>query len=190
MEKLTKIAIYTGMTIAISIFILFVISILPYIVDQIRDNWDEILPISKEEVLQKFYKTESYQAFIKKYPQNGRYIDIDDNRGRLEISAMNFETLNVIRLELRYYSSDDNVREEVICSNDKYDMNYRVRGSLAVQFIEKVECITGDGLVRTSSPLDLKNNEPIPERIVDKNYSYNYDCGDGTTFDEGICLVN
>ena len=63
MEKLTKIATVLGMALALSIFILFVISIMPHIADQINNRWDEVtLPMSKDELMKKFYASESYKS--------------------------------------------------------------------------------------------------------------------------------
>lgn len=117
METLSKIAIYMGMAIACSIFILFVISIMPHIVNQIENQWDDVLPgKSDEELKAMFYETESYNAFINKYPENGEYFDSYGNGGgRLEINAMNFESYQTLRLELEYPKRNDSVREYVEC---------------------------------------------------------------------------
>ena len=181
-----------GMGIALSIFVLFVISIMPHIVDQINNRWDEVIPISEEEVMEKFQNTESYKIFNEKYPDNGVYLDLDRNGGRLELTAMNFETFNELRLELRYYpnNGNDSVREEVSCSNDLHDVYYQIRGSLASQFIEKVECLSGDGLVSATSPLVNDKGYPVPIREPHESGVYNYNCGDGTSFEDGICIVN
>ena len=192
MERLSRIAIYMGMAIALSIFVLFVISIMPHTIDQLNREWGDVMPISKETAMEKFQNTESYKIFNEKYPDNGVYLDLDRNGGRLELTAMNFETFNELRLELRYYPNNggEDVREEISCSNDLHDVYYQIRGSLASQFIEKVDCLAGDGLVTAPSPLVDDDGIPLPIREPSPGGGYNYACGDGTTFDEGICIVN
>jgi len=192
MERLSKIAIYMGMGIAISIFVLIVISIMPHIIDQINDRWNKVIPLSKQEIMEKFENTESYILFVEKYPDHGRYIDLDRNGGRIELTAMNFETFNELRLELRYYKNhgNDDVREEISCSNDLKDVYYQIRGSLASQFIEKVNCLSGDGLVSATSPLVDNNGYPVPIREPDGTASYARACGPDATFEEGICIVD
>ena len=192
MERLSKIAIYLGMAIALSIFVLFVISIMPHTIDQLNREWGDVIPISKEEVMEKFQNTESYKIFNEKYPDNGVYLDLDRNGGRLELTAMNFETFNELRLELRYYPNNggEDVREEISCSNDLHDVYYQIRGSLASQFIEKVDCLSGNGLVSATSPLVDEDGFPLPIREPSLGGVYNYACGVGTTFDEGICIVD
>ena len=130
------------------------------------------------------------KAFNKKYPNHGVYLDLDRNGGRMELTAMNFETFNKLHLELRYYQNDDQLREEVSCQNQLLDHYNQIRGSLASQFIENVDCLSGDGLIAPPSPLIDKNGTPIPEPsgpYIDGNGS---DCGVGTTFRDGICIVN
>ncbi|QLH06469.1 hypothetical protein [Nitrosopumilus ureiphilus] len=109
---MSKIAIYMGMAIACSIFVLFVISIMPHIVNQIENNWDDVLPgKSDEEIKALFYETKSYKAFIDKYPENGEYFDsYGDGYGRLEITAMNFESYNTLQLSLEYDRRTNSIR--------------------------------------------------------------------------------
>ena len=104
-----------GMTIACSIFVLFVISIMPHIMNQIENNWDDVIPgKSDEELKTMFYETESYKTFVSKYPENGEYFDSYGNGGgRLEVTAMNFESYNTLRLELDYNKRTESIREEL-----------------------------------------------------------------------------
>jgi len=63
-----------GMAITCSIFVLFVISIMPHIVNQIENNWDDVIPGKTDEELKAmFYDTESYKTFVSKYPENGDF---------------------------------------------------------------------------------------------------------------------
>lgn len=192
MERLSKIAICLGMGIAASVFILFVISIVPHIVDQVDNHWNEVIPVSKQEIMENFENIESYKIFVEKYPDHGRYLDLDRNGGRLELTAMNFETFNELRLELRYDKNRNNgdVREEISCSNDMKDVHYQIRGSLASQFIEKVNCLSESGLVFATSPIVNNNGYPVPIREPDGTPSYSRICGDGAVFEDGLCLVN
>ncbi len=191
MERLSKIAIYMGMAIALSVFALFLMSILPHMLDQFERDWD-IFSISQEEVMEKFENSDSYKIFVEKYPEHGVYFDPDRNGGRMELTAMNFETFNELNLELRYYQRDGipEFREEIRCSNDLHNVNYHIRGTLVTQFIEKVDCLNGDGIVSATSPLVDENGFPVPISEPDGVGVYNYACGDGTTFEDGICIVD
>ena len=180
------------MGIAISVFTLFTLSIVPYLVDQISNNWNDVIPLSEEEVMKKFQNTESYITFIEKYPDHGLYVNLDRNGGRIELTAMNFETFNELRLELRYYNNNgnDSVREDVSCSNDLKDVHYQIRGSLASQFIEKVDCLSGNGLVSATSPLVDGDGNPVPIREPYGESSYALACDSSSSFEDGICIVN
>ena len=162
-----------GMAIACSIFVLFVISITPHIVNQLQNDWDDIVPgKSHEELKAILHDTESYKTFINKYPENGEWFDSHGNgEGRLEVTAMNFESLNTLRLELDYDKRTDSVREEINCYNQIDERNYRIRGSLASQFIEKIPCLNGPGIVAAPSPLVDDNGnavhvEAFPEKEI------------------------
>lgn len=191
MERLSKIAIYLGMGIAITVFSLFLLSIVPHLVDQFDREWG-MNSISEEEVLEKLQRTDSFQTFIEKYPDHGVYFDPNRNGGRLTLTAMNFETFNQLNLELRYSVNDGyrELREDVSCSNNLKNFDYRIRGTLASQFIEKVNCLDGDGLVSATSPLVDENGFPVPIKEPHGEMVYDYACGDNTSLDNGICIVD
>lgn len=159
-----------GMGIACSIFVLFVISITPHIIDQMNNRWDDVLPgKSDEELKAMFYETESYKAFNNKYPENGEYFrSYGNGQGRLEITAMNFESYNILQLDLEYDKKTDSVNEEVGCQNQKDDRNYYIRGTLATQFIEKIDCLDGSGLIDAPSNLIDENGNPVPIKVNPK----------------------
>lgn len=164
METLSKIAIYMGMAIACSIFIMFTISIMPHVVSQIENNWDDVLPGKSDvEIKRLIYETDSYKAFNTKYPNNGEYYDsYGDGYGRLEVTAMNFKSYNTLHLSLEFDRRTDSIEEEVRCENQKTNQDYYIRGTLATQFIEKVDCLTGSGLVDAPSNLIDEDGNPVP----------------------------
>jgi len=168
MERLSKIAIYMGMVIACSVFVLFVISIMPHILNQIENQWDDVIPgKSDEELKALFYETESYKAFINKYPESGEHFDSYGNGGgRLEISAMNFESYQTLRLDLEYNKRNDSIREYVECYSNADRHQYSIRGSLVTQFIEKVDCLEGLGLIDAPSNLIDRDGNPVPIKVT------------------------
>jgi len=177
LERLSKIAIYMGMAIACSIFVLFVISIMPHIIDQINNRWDDVIPgKSDAELKSMFYDTESYKTFVGKYPENGEYFDSYGNGGgRLEVTAMNFESYNIITLELDYDKRSDFTREYVECHSHADKQQYSIRGSLATQFIEKVDCLEGPGLIGAPSNLIDGDGNPVPIRVDPSEITTDYD---------------
>ena len=159
MERLSKIAIYMGMAIACSIFVMFAISIMPHVVSQIEDGWSALPEKSDEELKKLFYETDSYKAFNAKYPDNGEYYR--SGRGILDVTAMNFESYNTLHLSLQYDAKGDSVREDVRCENQKDNQYYSISGTLAAQFIEKVDCLSGTGLVNAPSNLVDEDGNPV-----------------------------
>lgn len=174
MECLSKVAIYLGMFIASSVFVLVLISILPHIADTLQNNWEDVLPgKSDEEIRSIFYEAESYKTFVSKYPENGKYYDSYGNGyGRLEVTSMNFDSYNTLKLDLQYDRRTDSVKEAVTCYNQIDNRNYRIKGTLATQFIEKIDCLDGSGIVAAPSPLIDEDGNPVnievsPERPLD-----------------------
>ena len=170
MERLSKIAIYMGMAIACSIFVMFAISVMPHVASQIEDGLGDALDgKSSEEIKKLLYETDSYRAFSAKYPDNGEYYDSHRNGyGRLEVTAMNFESYNTLHLYLEYDARAESVSEEVRCVNQKDNKNYFIRGTLAVQFIENIDCLSGAGLVDVPSNLvdEDGNSVPIQSNLI------------------------
>lgn len=183
MEILPKIAIYTAIAVGITFFILFLIIALPHIVQDSARQWDEAFGSKKsdEELKTMFYETESYKAFLEKYPEAGEFYRARDNgEGRMEITAMNFETFNTLTLELRYNKYDESINEEISCDNRGSDIHFQVRGSLAKQFIEESDCLYGDGIIAPPSPLIDGNGHSVP-----------YPCGDDARIDSksDACII-
>ena len=152
------------MAIACSIFVMFTISIMPHVVSQIENHWEDTLPGKSDgEIKKLIYATESYLAFNTKYPDNGEYYDSYGNGyGRLEVTAMNFESYNTLHLSLEFDRRTNSIEEEVRCENQKTNRDYYIRGTLASQFIEKVDCLTGSGLVDAPSNLIDENGNSVP----------------------------
>ena len=60
-------------------------------------------------------------------------------------------------------------------ANDQMDdRNYHIRGTLATQFIEKIDCLDGPGLVDAPSNLIDEHGYPVPIRI-DPQVTVDYD---------------
>lgn len=177
METLSKIAIYMGMAIACSIFVMFTISIMPHIINEIENHWEYTLPVKSDEEIKKlFYETTSYKSFNVKYPENGEYYHLHGNgHGTLEVAAMNFESYNVLRLTLEYDRRSDSIEEYISCENQKNDQYYFLRGTLATQFIEKVDCLSGSGLVDAPSNLIDEDGNIVPIKNSSRGVIFDQD---------------
>jgi len=87
---------------------------------------------------------------------------------------MNFESYNTLRLNLEYDKKTDSIREDVTCNSQTDNHNYSIRGTLATQFIEKIDCLDGSGFVSAPSNLIDENGKPVPIRI-DPQVTVDYD---------------
>lgn len=183
METLSKITIYIGIAVGISFFALFMIIALPHMIQDSGRQWEETFGSKKssEEIKYLFYHTESYKAFLENYPNAGEYYRYQGNgEGRMEITAMNFETFNTLLLELNFNRYDESVYEEISCFNHANDIRHQVRGTITKQFIEESKCLDGDGIIASPSPLVDANGKPIP-----------YMCGPDAHYDSSndVCII-
>jgi len=159
MDLLPKIAFILGMSIAVTIFGVFLYAAVPDIIR--NNNWEEIaVPIDEKALLEKFHTNEAYLIFIEKYPENGETFRNWGDGGELKINAMNFTSLTTVELELNYSTRDNYFRQDVDCRNDQYDWRLRIQGPLTAAFLEKVDCLAIETFTGKSVELIDYDGEP------------------------------
>ena len=178
MEKLPKFAIYLAIGIGVTIFALFLYTILPHIIENSSRDWDRALgnTLSEEELKEMFYADPSFAAFKEKYPDATESFESwNKGEGRMELIMYNYTNFNEIRLNIDYDNYRSKVNVNVNCQitnpgNDR-DIHRGVQGSGVVDFIEKIDCLDGSDVIMS----------PYPQTT---------DCGIGTRdLGNGVCIV-
>ena len=93
MERLTKIAFYVGIGIAVSVFALFLISFLPLVIGNAGNAWERLGDTGRSdgETLAKFQEHPAYVAMYERFPGAVEKVEYHEGGGSMEVGAMNFE---------------------------------------------------------------------------------------------------
>ena len=148
MDKLPKIAIYLAIGIGVTIFALFLYTILPHIIENSSRDWERAMgnSMTEDDLKALFYAEPAYSLFKEKYPEAIESFDSwNKGEGRLNLVMYNYTNFNEIRLDIDYNRYRENVDVRVNCQvqipgNDR-QMHRDAQGDGAVDFIEKMDCL-------------------------------------------------
>ena len=142
MERLTKIAFYVGIGIAVSVFALFLISFLPFMIGNAGNAWERLGDTGRSdgETLAKFQEHPAYVAMYERFPGAVEKVAYhEDGGGSMEVGAMNFE--NNSQLVLHMYAYSNNVSADATCINDAMDRQTHINDLFAESFIRNTDCL-------------------------------------------------
>lgn len=203
MELLPKIGIYLAIFIGISFFVLFLVAVLPHIIQDSGRQWEEALDKtslsnlkSEKELRMDFEADPIYQVFKEKYPESGDHFRYHGNgRASMEVMAMNFDNFNLLNLEMDIHKESKYIDYRITCTNEPDDIHVRVNGELSEEFIKNANCLGEDGLISSPSNLVDDYGNPVPIRIPEPkapNQPNYKTCGEGYSYDDsnGVCLLD
>lgn len=175
MEKLPKFAIYLAIGIGVTIFVLFLYSILPHIIENSSRDWDRALgnSMTEEDLKALFYAEPAYLIFKEKYPDAiESYDERRNGEGRLNLVMYNYTNFNEIRLDIDYNRYSENVDVRVNCQvqipgNDR-QMHRDAQGDGAADFIEKMDCLN-IGLPSDVTPTDYSGSTTPQIITIDRD---------------------
>ena len=136
MEIFKSIAYGTGIAIAISLFIFFLVSSVPHLIDE----WDGN-DLDREEALAFLQSEPSYLAMYERFPDAvERFTYSEHNDGEMEVGVRNPDTgMNLI---LRTYVRGDVVSHTTVtCADGAGTQEEYVRGLFAEKFIKTTDCL-------------------------------------------------
>ena len=136
MEIAKNIAYGTGITISISMFILFLISFVPHL-------WDErnLGSLDREEALALLQADPAYVAMYERFPEAvERFTHSERNNGEMEVGVRNPDT--AMSLVLRMYTYAVGISHiTVTCEDGAGGHGESVDGLFAVEFIKTTDCL-------------------------------------------------
>lgn len=144
MERLSKFTIYLGIGMGVTVFILLMISILPFILEQSMNQWERLdrNPSSKEELRAMLVEHPSYAAMYERYPDaKEEFTYHAGNHGSLSVGVMNFDTNNKLRLNLNYDEYNDSVNAYARCDSDTDRHVSSADGLFVEDYIRNTKCI-------------------------------------------------
>ena len=165
MERLPKFAIYLAIGIGVTIFALFLYSILPHIIENSSRDWDRAMggSMTEEELKAMFYAEPAYLVFKEKYPDATESFESwNRGEGRLNLVMYNYTNLNEIRLDIDYNSHHQKLNVHVSCQidipgNDR-PLHRNIQGDGVADFIEKIDCLN----ITLASDMTKTNYDDLP----------------------------
>lgn len=152
MERLPRFALYLAIGIGITVFVLFLVSILPFIIE---DSWREWKRLdrssrSQDEVYSTIITHPAYRAMYEVYPDAKEEFTYRDSGGAsLQVGVMSFETQNQLVLSLHYSAYDTDIDASVYCSVGESRRELSTYGLFVEDFIRNTDCLeavdTADG---------------------------------------------
>ena len=136
MEIFKSIAYGTGITIAASVFILFLISFVPHLIDQ----WEGDDP-NREEALALLQAEPAYVTMYERFPEAvERFTHSERNDGNIEVGVRNPDTS--MNLVLRMQVHGDSISHaSVTCNDGTGNQKEYADGLFAVEFIKTTDCL-------------------------------------------------
>jgi len=142
-HTLQKISYCLGIGIGVTVFILFLHSYLPHMIN--NSDWEraEIKMIDAEFMQNEMESHQAFIAFKERYPDAlGQFDKHNRGGGSYEIAIANFTSNTSLTLLMDYSVNSGKINVNVRC--DKFDSDIRdvnVHGVLSVQFIKENTCI-------------------------------------------------
>lgn len=148
MERLARFALYLAIGIGITVFGLFLFSILPHIIENSWRDWERLDEgdASSDEIYAKMTAHPAYLAMYEVYPdakEEFTYIDKWDSR--IQVGVMNFETQNKLVLNLDYSEYKSKTDAYVHCDTSEDRPRMSADGLFAEDFIRNTDCLEAAG---------------------------------------------
>lgn len=150
MERLPRFTIYLGIVIGVTIFGMFLYSVLPNMIENSSNDWDRAIGDSainsEEDLMALFTAHPTYIAFYETYPDaKEEFQKRNRGNGNLSVGVMNFETGHQIILDMHYNKQNDRMNIDVRCNimgeENRRNDNFRAEGLFAEDFIRNVDCL-------------------------------------------------
>ncbi len=148
MVKLQKIAYGVGISIAVSVFVLFLYSFLPYVIQ--NNAWDKFddIDLSQEEMLKKFQDHPAYAAFYERFHDAKEELNYNpkESRATMEVGIRNSENGHAVLLHMYYNEYEERVTANINCELQNVELNsdrlpLHANGLFVLDFIEQTECL-------------------------------------------------
>ncbi len=144
MERLSKFAIYLGIGIGVTVFVLFLIAAVPSILENSVRDWERLDrgTHSEEELRAKFAEHPSYEAMYERFPDAKEdFTHYGRGDGSMRVGVINFENNNQLILELDYHDHGDKVRARAYCETESDRDGLYADSLFAEDFIRNTDCL-------------------------------------------------
>lgn len=146
MQKLNRFVIYLGIGIGVTLFGMLLYGALPNMIQYQSAEWERLGNggvSNDDEVMALYMAHPAYIAFYETYPDAKEELN-KRHRGNseLQVGIMDFDTNNMLRLDMNYDQRDDRMRVNVRCDTMDGERDLRADGLFAEDFIRNTECLS------------------------------------------------
>ncbi len=144
MERLSKFAIYLGIGIGMTVFVLFLIAALPNILENSVRDWERLdkSGYSEEELRAKFTEHPAYKAMYERFPDTKEdFTYYGEGDGSMMLGVINFENNNQLMLDLNYHDYEGKVRAGAYCNTESGRDGFYADELFAEGFIRNTDCL-------------------------------------------------
>lgn len=152
MERLPRFALYLAMGVGMTVFVLFLFAILPFVIENSWDEWKRLDrgDRAQDEVYSEMTAHPAYLAMYEVYPDaKEEFTYRDRGDANLQVGIMSFETQNQLMLEMYYSEYDSKTDAYVYCNVGGDHRKMSAEGLFAEDFIRNTDCLeatdTADG---------------------------------------------
>jgi hypothetical protein len=168
MERLSKFAIYLGIGMGITLFVLFLYAAIPGIIQSSTSQWEQLENNrkSESELKAKFQKHPAYFAMYERFPDaKEEFLYQGGGNGNMRVGIMNYETNKQMILEMYYNNYEDRINASVSCMGNNSESTY-ADSLFAEDFIKNTNCleIVSDSKIKDSKGLETPQS---PSIIID-----------------------
>ena len=150
MERLPRFALYLAIGIGMTVFALFLFSILPFIIENSWDEWKRLDRNDRtlDEVYSEMTAHPAYLAMYEVHPDaKEEFTYRDRGNANLQVGVMSFETQNQLILEMHYSEYDGRTDAYVYCKLGEDRREMSADGLFAEDFIRNTDCLEAAGTV-------------------------------------------
>ena len=171
MITLKQISVIIGLTLGVSVFILFVIALMPGILLNNEMEWDkyykdknyhETRQLDPSSIKEKIESVESYKLFMERYPNAHKEFYYDGfDFASYTLGVANFTSKNILELKLDYepFSFID---QNISCDKFSRHGGDHFTGVLVNHYIVENQCLE-------KGPIDFHSYPLIPGKYTDGN---------------------
>ena len=148
MERLPRFALYLAIGIGMTVFALFLFSILPFIIENSWEEWKRLdrSDRAQDEVYSEMTTHPAYLAMYEVYPDaKEEFVYRDRGDANLQVGVMSFDTQNQLILEMHYSDYDGRTDAYVYCNVGEDRRKMSADGLFAEDFIRNTDCLGATG---------------------------------------------
>ena len=144
MDRLPKIGISVGIGISLVFFSLFLVMVIPNIVQSTQRDWNDILTpkLTNNQAMEIFSNEPVYVKFKEKYADASEVLKNHNTRNaRITLTAMNFTTFHYITLNMDYDTRNKVLDYSIRCSLSGDERLPSASDTLAILYLQYTQCL-------------------------------------------------